>query len=153
MSARLRPEAHFHQTLPSWCHQSALDPVKVAEPVQIRPREPFQQRAKSRDHRNHERLMQPSSILCSSPFALSFIMHKAKSRAAELQPPITECEPRVHVHFSSTDTSESANRSAWGNTMPRQLKTRSLTVKTKPAPRCPAISSSIIHPSSLNSAL
>lgn len=31
----------FHQTLPLWCHQSALDPVKVAEPVQIRPREPF----------------------------------------------------------------------------------------------------------------
>ena len=31
----------FSAKIPSWCHQSALDPVKVAEPVQIRPREPF----------------------------------------------------------------------------------------------------------------
>ena len=30
---------------PSWCHQSALDVVNVAEPVQIRPREPFSYRA------------------------------------------------------------------------------------------------------------
>ena len=34
------PARTFSVPFPSWCHQSALDLVKVAEPVRIRPREP-----------------------------------------------------------------------------------------------------------------
>ena len=67
-----RPDL-FHRPFPSWCHQSALDPVKVAEPVQIRPREPF------------------SSSSCT----------RQRSRAIELQPHVTRCESGVHVHFQA----------------------------------------------------
>ena len=66
--------------LPSWCHQLALDPVSVAEPVQIRPREP-----------------------------VSIIMHKAKRPATGSQVQVTRCESEVHVHFFKTDTRESVN--------------------------------------------
>lgn len=80
-------------------------------------------------------------------------MHKAKRPATALQPQATRCESEVHVHFSTTDTRESANplglgpRDTEGNTMPRQrqFKLRSLTVKAKPTLGCPTISSFILH--------
>lgn len=60
---------------PPWCHQQALDPVEVAEPVRIRPGEPFH------------------STSCT----------RQRSRAIELQPQVIRCESGVHVHFQSKD--------------------------------------------------
>ena len=82
-SAGASPAWRTNFQLPSWCHQSALDVVNVAEPVRIRPREP-----------------------------LSFV-HKAKSRAVGLQNRVTQCEPGMHVHFSKRIRGSQQTRLVW----------------------------------------